>query len=206
MNSEDTRNIILFVVLSAFILIGWNFFFPPKPRRRSPADAPVAATTSPAANSASGPQGLAPPAEALKPREEALAERAAHQARHGRPRRLDQSRRRRARRRRAQALPPDHRPQERGCRVVLAGRDGRALLGGDRLRRRRQGGQDADPLDPLDRRRRDADARSSGDAHFRQWRGPLFKRKISVDDKYMFTVDDSVENKTDKPVSLRPYA
>ena len=32
MNSEDTRNIILFVVLSAFILIGWNFLFPPKPR------------------------------------------------------------------------------------------------------------------------------------------------------------------------------
>ena len=35
--------------------------------------------------------------------------------------------------------------------------------------------------------------------------GLIFKRKISVDDKYMFTVDDSVENKTDKPVSLRPY-
>ncbi len=59
MNSEDTRNIILFVVLSAFILIGWNFLFPPKPRPAVAANAPVAAsTTNPAANSASGRRAL----------------------------------------------------------------------------------------------------------------------------------------------------
>ena len=33
MNSEDTRNIILFVVLSAFILLGWSYIFPPKTKK-----------------------------------------------------------------------------------------------------------------------------------------------------------------------------
>ena len=36
--------------------------------------------------------------------------------------------------------------------------------------------------------------------------GLVFTREIAVDDKYMFTVTDKVENKGDKPVSLRPYA
>ena len=34
----------------------------------------------------------------------------------------------------------------------------------------------------------------------------VFTRDIAIDDKYMFTVTDKVENKGDKPVSLRPYA
>jgi YidC/Oxa1 family membrane protein insertase len=36
--------------------------------------------------------------------------------------------------------------------------------------------------------------------------GLEFKRTISVDDKYMFTVDDQVANKGSAPVSLYPYA
>ncbi|MGD1036963.1 MAG: membrane protein insertase YidC [Roseiarcus sp.] len=36
--------------------------------------------------------------------------------------------------------------------------------------------------------------------------GLKFKRAISVDDKYMFTIKDSVENSGAEPVSLRPYA
>jgi YidC/Oxa1 family membrane protein insertase len=36
--------------------------------------------------------------------------------------------------------------------------------------------------------------------------GLKFKRVIAVDDKYMFTVRDSVENDGAEPVSLRPYA
>jgi len=36
--------------------------------------------------------------------------------------------------------------------------------------------------------------------------GLKFKRVIAVDDKYMFTVHDSVENDGAEPVSLRPYA
>ena len=36
--------------------------------------------------------------------------------------------------------------------------------------------------------------------------GLEFRRVISVDDKYLFTIEDSVTNKTDAPVSLFPYA
>ena len=36
--------------------------------------------------------------------------------------------------------------------------------------------------------------------------GLLFKRVISVDDQYMFSVSDSVENKGAEPVTLFPYA
>jgi YidC/Oxa1 family membrane protein insertase len=36
--------------------------------------------------------------------------------------------------------------------------------------------------------------------------GLVFRRIISVDDKYMFTIKDSVENKSSEAVSLHPYA
>jgi YidC/Oxa1 family membrane protein insertase len=36
--------------------------------------------------------------------------------------------------------------------------------------------------------------------------GLLFRRTVSVDDNYMFKIDDEVENKTSAPVSLAPYA
>ncbi|MGD9540368.1 membrane protein insertase YidC [Methylocystis sp.] len=36
--------------------------------------------------------------------------------------------------------------------------------------------------------------------------GLVFKRVISVDDEYLFTVKDSVENKADKPITLYNYA
>jgi YidC/Oxa1 family membrane protein insertase len=36
--------------------------------------------------------------------------------------------------------------------------------------------------------------------------GLVFHRKIAVDDRYMFTVTDSVENKSGQPVSLHPYS
>jgi YidC/Oxa1 family membrane protein insertase len=36
--------------------------------------------------------------------------------------------------------------------------------------------------------------------------GLEFRRTIAVDDKYLFTVTDDVTNKSDKPVSLYPYA
>ncbi|MGB6324519.1 MAG: membrane protein insertase YidC [Methylocella sp.] len=37
-------------------------------------------------------------------------------------------------------------------------------------------------------------------------RGLVFRRKIAVDDRYMFTVTDSVENKSTQAVTLHPYA
>ena len=36
--------------------------------------------------------------------------------------------------------------------------------------------------------------------------GLVFRRKIAVDDRYMFTVTDSVENKSTQAVTLHPYA
>ena len=36
--------------------------------------------------------------------------------------------------------------------------------------------------------------------------GLEFRRTIAVDDKYLFTIDDQVANKTSAPVSLFPYA
>ncbi|MGH6830168.1 MAG: membrane protein insertase YidC, partial [Methylocella sp.] len=36
--------------------------------------------------------------------------------------------------------------------------------------------------------------------------GLLFHRKIAVDDRYMFTVTDSVENKSTQAITLHPYA
>ena len=36
--------------------------------------------------------------------------------------------------------------------------------------------------------------------------GLIFRRTIAKDDKYLFTVTQSVENKTDQPVSLAPYS
>ncbi len=36
--------------------------------------------------------------------------------------------------------------------------------------------------------------------------GLRFKRKISVDDEYMFKIEDSVENASDRPVQLYPYS
>jgi YidC/Oxa1 family membrane protein insertase len=36
--------------------------------------------------------------------------------------------------------------------------------------------------------------------------GLEFRRTIAVDDKYLFTIEDQVANKTDAPVSLYPYA
>ncbi len=41
---------------------------------------------------------------------------------------------------------------------------------------------------------------------FDNGQGLVFHRQIAVDDRYMFTIKDSVENASDKPVALAPYA
>ena len=43
MNSEEFRNLILAIALSAIVLIGWNFFFAPKPHPLPTTQQPVAA-------------------------------------------------------------------------------------------------------------------------------------------------------------------
>ena len=59
-------------------------------------------------------------------------------------------------------------------------------------------------LDAAGRRARSASAsrsRSPGTTA----KGSTFRRTISVDDKYLFTVEDQVENKSAAPVALYPY-
>ena len=77
MNSEESRNLILAIVLSALVLIGWNFFLAPKVQPQlSGVAAPIAGangTTAPA-NGARAPGAPGGPAEvAAMTREESLA-------------------------------------------------------------------------------------------------------------------------------------
>ena len=51
----------------------------------------------------------------------------------------------------------------------------------------------------------DALGRHAGDADLRQRQGLYFKRKIAVDDHYMFTVTDTVANAPAPAVDLTPY-
>jgi YidC/Oxa1 family membrane protein insertase len=55
MNSGESRNFILAIVLSALVLIGWNYFFAPK----LPAGAPQTQSATTAANGGTQPQGSA---------------------------------------------------------------------------------------------------------------------------------------------------
>ena len=73
MNSEENRNLILAIVLSAIVLIGWNFFFAPKPRPALNATAPVAAGTTSPTGAAVGVPPSAAAADVVKPRAVALA-------------------------------------------------------------------------------------------------------------------------------------
>src|SRR3984893_6059301 len=41
---------------------------------------------------------------------------------------------------------------------------------------------------------------------FDNGQGLVFRRRIAIDDRYMFTVTDSVENKTAQPATIHPYA
>ena len=51
-----------------------------------------------------------------------------------------------------------------------------------------------------------AQRQPSGDADLRQRPGLEFRRTIAVDDNYLFTIKDEVVNKSDKAVSLFPFA
>src|ERR1700722_4831040 len=80
MNSEDSRNLILAIVLSVLVLIGWNYLYTPQLHKDHVAATPPAQTqtTTPGSapapfNGASAPQ-VEPPSDAgPRPRPEALA-------------------------------------------------------------------------------------------------------------------------------------
>jgi YidC/Oxa1 family membrane protein insertase len=207
MKSEETRNLILAIVLSAIVLIGWNYFFAPKPHP-APANAPVAAgTATPSvANNAAAPQTSAIRGEAVKPRAEALA--ASPRVKLDAPGvggsinleggEIDD------------VFLKDYREtiDPNSPNVVLFSPAGAAepywaetgfvspdksLKTPNRETRWTSSGGELNPGHPVT-------------LTYDNGAGLVFTREIAVDDKYMFTVTDKVANKTDKPVSLRPYA
>jgi YidC/Oxa1 family membrane protein insertase len=206
MNSEETRNLILAIVLSAIVLIGWNYVFAPKARPVLNAPTPVAAGTANPVGNPAAPQSGVTEADAVQSRAEALA---AH------PRvtvdapgvggsiNLDGG-----------AfddlfLKSYHDTVDpKSPNVVLFAPAGsqdpywaetgfvsadKSIKTPTRQTRWTSKGGDLTPSHPI------ALSYDNG-------AGLVFTREIAVDDKYMFTVTDKVDNKTDKPVSLRPYA
>jgi YidC/Oxa1 family membrane protein insertase len=75
MNSEDQRNLILAIVLSALVLIGWNYFYAPKIQPERPVSpAPIAQPLNPdGAGGASLPRAGAAGESVPKSRPEAIA-------------------------------------------------------------------------------------------------------------------------------------
>ena len=211
MKSEESRNLILAIVLSAIVLIGWNFFLAPK----LPGGTPVAPSTLSAANTpaSTNPQGAAgapvtAPASLapVETRDEALA----------------------ATKRVAIDTPA------LGGSIDLTG----GLIDDVFLKAYRE---TIDPNSPNIKLLSPANgpnaywaetgyvaegAAAKTPTRSTQWsasadtlkvdqpvtlsfdngEGLTFKREIAVDDRYMFTVTDSVENTGAQSVSLRPYA
>ncbi len=203
MNSEETRNLILAIVLSAIVLIGWNYVFAPK-THPAPANAPIAANS--AANGVAAPQTATPAIDAVKPRADALA--ASPRVTIDAPGlggsinldggEIDDIFLKGYR----ETIDPD------SPHVVLFSPAGaaepywaetgfvsadKAIKAPNRETHWTSSGGDLTPGHPVT-------------LTFDNGEGLVFSREIAVDDKYMFTVADKVENKGDKPVSLRPYA
>ena len=205
MNSEDTRNLILAIALSAFVLIGWNYFFAPPTRSANAPHQPVA-TGSPSAGSVAAPQTAAPAADEVKPRADALA--ASPRVKLDAPGlggsinldggQIDDVFLKGYR----DTIDPN------SPHVVLFSpaaaaapywaetgfvAPDKAVKTPTRTSRWTSAGGDLTPTQPVT-------------LSFDNGEGLLFTREFAVDDKYMFTVTDRIENKSDKPVSLRPYA
>jgi YidC/Oxa1 family membrane protein insertase len=207
MNSEDTRNLILAIVLSVLVLVGWNYFYAPQLQKdHVTATAPAHTEGAPAPNSAAAP-AVEPASDAgPKTRAEALAESARvtidTPALEGsialKGGLIDDLRLKAYRETIDPASPlitlfsPPGGPApywtetgfvtaEKGVktpnRSTLWTADSRTLAAGKPLTLTWDNGA-----------------------------GLEFKRVISVDDRYMFNVEDSVENKGTEPVSLRSYA
>jgi YidC/Oxa1 family membrane protein insertase len=207
MNAEESRNLILAIVLSAIVLIGWNYFFAPKPHPQLSANAPVGAgTANPAANSAAAPQSAPAVADVVKPRDEVLA---------------------------ATSRVKLDAPGVGGSINLVGGQIDDVFFKAyhDTIDPKSPnvvlfspaGAAEpywaetgfVTPDKSVKTPTRDTSWTSRGDeltpSHpvtltYDNGEGLVFTREIAVDDKYMFTVTDKVENKGDKPISLRPYA
>jgi YidC/Oxa1 family membrane protein insertase len=215
MNSEDSRNLILAIVLSVLVLIGWNYFYgAPQLQKDRQAQTqaqsqanPAAAPGAPQPNGAVAPLNAAPVVAAAQTRPEALAA--------------------------SKRIPIDTRSL--GGSIDLTG----GLLDDLTLKAYRetidpnsptitlfspQGGPDpywaeagyvADVGTKAKLPVRDtvwtSDAQTLTTAKpvtltYDNGAGLIFHRVIAVDDRYMFTITNSVENKSGEPIVLHPYS
>jgi len=217
MNSEDSRNLILAIALSILVLIGWNYFYgAPLLQKERQTQTQSAATGQPAAGAStvaplapgvSAPSGAAATSLVAKTRAEALAV--------------------------AKRVVIDT-PSLGGSINLVGGLLDDLILKAYRetidpdspniALFSPQGGPDpywaetgfvGDIGANLKLPTRDTLWRSDSDRltvekpitlTYDNGAGLLFRRTIAVDNKFMFTVADSVENKGVEPVALHPYA
>jgi YidC/Oxa1 family membrane protein insertase len=214
MNSEDSRNILMAIVLSVAVLLGWQYFFAGPQMlkdRQAQTQVQTTAPASPSASPAPGAAAVAPPGAA--PAEAPAASRA--EALAASPRvRID--------------------TPSLGGSISLTG----GLIDDIVLKAYRETTDPTSPnitlfspsgapnpywaesgfvtgepgvKTPNRQTAWSADAATLTPAKpltltWDNGAGLKFKRVIAVDDKYMFTIRDSVENGGAGPVSLRPYA
>ncbi len=175
MNSGESRNFILAIVLSALVLIGWNFFLAPKmpgggPLGQHTETTATSGAAQPAGSNAAAPLAGAAAAPTLT-RAEALA--ASKRVEIDTPSlggSIDLDRRP-DRRCRAEGLPRDDRPQERADQAVLAGRTAPTPIGPrPALSPRAARVKTPTRTTVWTASQRQADARPARDADLGQWR------------------------------------
>jgi YidC/Oxa1 family membrane protein insertase len=208
MNSEDSRNLILAIVLSAIVLIGWSYLFPQK-TRPTPPIAPVATGTAnpanPSANNATAPGGAAPAQVAAVPRADALA--ASPRVTIDAPGiggsinldggEIDDVFLKAYRETIDPKSPnvvlfsPATSAEPYWAETGFVTPD-KAVKTPNRTTRWSSSGGDLTPAHPIT-------------LTWDNGEGLIFTREIAIDDKYMFTVNDKIENKGTASVSVRPY-
>ena len=215
--TADSKNFYLAIGLSCLVIVGWSYFFAPKPNGARVAEIQRQAQTAPQATpgettSAGAPVALprdlsVPEAAAPKTRAEALA--ASPRVKIDTPA-LSGSLALKGARLDDVALKFYHETTDPtspnivlfspvGAPDAYYAEAGFLAASGEQLALPR-----ADTLWQADR---DAlTPQTPVTLSFDNGQGLVFHRQIAVDDRYMFTIKDSVENKSDKAVTLAPYA
>ena len=207
MKSEETRNLIMAIVLSLIVLIGWNYFYGAPQLQRDHQAQTLPNGAPPLAGTAAAPQTAPPAAVVEKPRSEAVAaskrvpiDTASLGGSINLTGGLIDDLTLKAYRETIDPTSPNivlFSPQggpnpywaetgfvaEPGSAAKLPGRNTVWSADGDKL-------TSAGPLTLT----------------WDNGAGLVFQRVISLDDKFMFTVKDSVANKGSEPASVHPYA
>lgn len=197
MNSEDSRNLILAIVLSGLVIFGWNILFPP-PKHEPPLPDQYSQNGSPVP--------LTPLSDRVLPREEALT--SAPRIHLDAPGlagslnlqggRIDDVVLKGFRETLKPHSPevtlfsPDASPNPYWVETGFVAED-KALSLPDKTALWTADRDKLTPTHPVTLR-------------FDNHAGLVFTKTVAVDDQYMFTVTDGVENKSGKPVSLHPFA